>query len=502
MRDHRTWTLIGVALVVFGAGPVARASDIARKPPEVSKASRDARAVAAKVDRLLAEKWAEAKVVPVGQADDAEYLRRLSLDLVGKIPTASEARDFLDDPTPDKRAKLVERLLEGPASVARAIDLYRQLLRPEGQARSASPAFEAWLREKVVEEAGYDEVAREILTAGLGARTAASSIRGEPLPAASIVKEKKPEDLDAGASRVFLGVRLECAQCHDDPFAGWKREEFWGLAAYFAGVQELGPRDGRRSIREVANRRDLAIPGIDKCVRAGPLGGTPPAWKAKAEPQEARADWITPPGNLRFTKAAVNRVWARFLGTGIDEVGGVDVPSGPELLDLLAVEFAAHDFDLKFPIRAITATRAYGLAGALDRPGPIPAYLFSARSARRLSAGQLRSSLEQATGSRVDADSVLMDACTAPGRSIDRVAGATWIESCDTIAAVSEAPYLDTAGRIEELYLAALTRRPRAEESASFVGSVEKARTPEGRSKALADVFRALLDGPEFKQYH
>ena len=538
MRDHRTWTRIGVACLALAAGLDARAADAARKPPEASKASRDARALASKIDRLLSEKWAEAKVVPVGPADDAEYLRRLCLDLVGKIPTASEAREFLDDPAPDKRARLVERLLDSPTYTARATDFWRQLLLPEadteGQARFAAPAFEAWLRKKVVEDAGYDKMVREILTARLGARNAnPSSTRAEPSPAAFyIAKEGKPENLAAGASRVFLGVRLECAQCHNHPFAKWKREEFWGLAAFFAGVQKQGPDDGMGAIREVANRRELAIPGTDKIVKAGFLDGPPPVWKARAEPREVLADWITSPRNPFFARAAANRSWARFFGTGIvdpvDDMGGENVPSHPELLDVLADEFAAHDFELKFLIRALTATRAYGLTSAIDRPEPTPPYLFSAMSVRGLSAGQLYSSLAQATGVRDGADPYLMDAGGARGRFIDLfanrderpteaqtsilqaltlmngqiVAGATSLESGDTLGAVAEAPYLDTAGRVEELYLAALTRRPRPDESALLVGYVEKAGTPEGRSKALADVFWAILNGPEFKHNH
>jgi Protein of unknown function (DUF1549) len=303
MRDHGIWTRISVFCLAIAAGSVASAADTKGKPPEISKSARDARALATKIDRLLAEKWAEAKVVPVGPADDAEYLRRLYLDLVGKVPTASEAREFLDDPAPDKRARLLERLLDSPTYTARATDLWRQLLLPEadteGQARFAAPAFEAWLRKKVVENVGYDKMVREILTAKLGARTAnPSSSKIEPSPGAFyIAKEGKPENLAAGASRVFLGVRLECAQCHNHPFAKWKREEFWGLAAFFAGVQKQGPDDGMGAIREVGSRHELAIPGTEKIVKAAFLDGPPPAWKVKAEPREVLADWMISPKN-------------------------------------------------------------------------------------------------------------------------------------------------------------------------------------------------------------
>jgi hypothetical protein len=429
MRDLGTWTRIGLAGVVLSMATFAPAADAVRKPAEVAKSARDARALAAKIDRLLAEKWAEARVVPARPADDAEYLRRAWLDLVGKIPTAAEAREFLDDPAPDKRARLIERLLESPTYTARATDLWRQLLLPEadteGNARFAAPAFEAWLRKKVVEDVGYDRMVREILTAKLGARNASPlNSKAEPSPAAFyIAKEGKPENLAAGASRVFLGVRLECAQCHNHPFAKWKREEFWGLAAFFAGVQKQGPDDGYGAIREVANRRELAIPGTEKIVKASFLDGPPPTWKARAEPREVLADWMTSPKNPYFAKAAVNRAWARFFGVGIvdpvDDMGGENVPAHPELLDELASQFASHDFELKFLIRAITATRAYGLTSALDRPEPTPPYLFSAMPVRGLSAGQLFSSLAQATGFRDGPDNSMMDAGGARGRFID-----------------------------------------------------------------------------------
>jgi Protein of unknown function (DUF1553) len=246
----------------------------------------------------------------------------------------------------------------------------------------------------------------------------------------------------------------------------------------------------------------------------------------------SRTNWRALGKNPYFARAAANRVWARFFGIGIvdpvDDMGGENIPSHPELLDELANQFADHDFELKFLIRAITATRAYGLTSAIDRPEPTPPYLFSAMSVRGLSAGQLFSTLAQATGFREGTDPYMMDAGGARGRFIDLfanrderpteaqtsilqaltlmngpiVAGATTLESGDTLAAIAEAPYLDTAGRVEELYLAALTRRPRPEESSLLVAYIEKAGTPEGRTKALADVFWAILNGPEFKHNH
>ena len=230
--------------------------------------AKDARALARRVDAVLAARWAEAKIEPAAVADDGEFLRRVSLDLIGKIPTAAEARAFLDDPTPDKRIGLVERLLDGPSYTRRATELWRQLLLPEAdtedQARLFSRNFEAWLRRKVADEAGYDRIVREILTAkvsgnGMDRGDDAPAGLTEASPAAYyLAKENKPEKLAAGVTRVFLGIRLECAQCHDHPFAPWKKGQFWGFAAFFAGVAPSEPGQNRAS---AADARQDSSPG-------------------------------------------------------------------------------------------------------------------------------------------------------------------------------------------------------------------------------------------------
>ncbi|MDB5350342.1 MAG: Protein of unknown function (DUF1553)/Protein of unknown function [Planctomycetota bacterium] len=538
MNDRRFLT--GAVLLVLASVPaLAPAADVAGKGLDAVASSRDAKALAQTIDRRLAAKWAEAKIVPVGPADDAEYLRRVCLDLVGKLPSASEARDFLDDRSPDKRAKLVERLLASPAYMARATEIWRQLLLPEadtdGQARFTSGPFEAWLRKKVAEEAGYDAIVREILTAKLGGRNANPySTRAEPSPVPFyFAKDGKPENLAAGTARVFLGIRLECAQCHNHPFAKWKREEFWSFAAFFAGVQRQGTDDALGSIREVAGRRELAIPGTERIVKAVHLDGSEPAWKTRSEGRQVLSDWITSDKNPYFAKAAVNRVWSRFFGIGlvepVDDMGEDNEPIIPELLDEMSRQFITHNYDLKYLIRAITATRAYGLTSTVKQKESSAPPMFSAMPVRGLSPGQLFDSLVQATGFREGGgNGYSMDLAGAKGRFLELfanrnerpteaqtsilqaltlmngqiVSGATSLEAGDTLSAVAEAPYLDTSGRIEELFLAALTRRPRPEELSYLSAYVDRGGPTGDKSKALADVFWAILNGPEFKHNH
>lgn len=540
---------LGLALLGLAAsrmtGAEADSSSRSVRPPGTAARSNDPQALTATIDKMLAARWAESKIKVAPPADDAEFLRRVYLDLVGKIPTVADALDFFEDSRPDKRARLVDSLLESPAYLARATEIYRAMLLPEADTdaaiRQSAPTFEAWLRKRVAENVGYDEIVRQVLTARLNAnRGRAATERADPTPLAFYVaKDGKPENLAAGAARVFLGLRIECAQCHNHPFAHWKREEFWGLAAFFAGVGRRGPADGQGQLREIAGRHELAIPassnGASKIVKATLLGTEKPSkFSSRTNGREVLADWITADDNPFFARAAVNRVWARFFGVGIvdpvDDMGEENPPSHPELLDEMARQFTAHKYDLKYLLRAITATKAYGLTSAVGRGESIAPQMFAAMPVRSLSPGQLFDSLAQATGfheggrgmvpglaiggSRdqfielfanrdekpTEGQTTILQALSLMNGPL--IAGVTNPESGDTLAAVAEAPFLETPGRIERLYLAALTRRPRPDELAPLVTYVETGGPEKDKSKALADVFWALLNSPEFRFNH
>jgi len=520
-----------VAILVVTALTV-NAADIRTRGPGQGTEANDARALAARIDAALSARWSASKIRPVALAEDGEFARRASLDLIGKIPAASEARDFIDDPSGEKRQRLIERLLESPAYTTRAAEIWRQLLLPEAdtedQARQFAGGFEAWLRRKVAEDAGYDRIVREILTAKLNTRDAETvANRAEPSPTAYyLAKEGKPENLASGVSRVFLGVKLECAQCHDHPFATWKREQFWSFAAFFAGTQAQQPENTRPSPRDAPPLRELTIPGTKKVVQAGHLDGTAPAWRPRADNREILAEWITAPENPYFARAIVNRVWARFFGVGLVE--SVDDHSEEastefkEVLDVLAGEFRAHGYNLKYLIRVITATRAYSLSSLADPSASASASaspMFNVMAVRGLSAGQLYDSLIQATGTdaaearsrfldlfanrderSTEAQTSILQALTLMNGNY--IAGATNVESGETLGAIAKSPFLDTPGRIETLYLATLSRRPRPDESALLVPYVDRKPGAEDRSKALADVFWAILNGPEFYLNH
>jgi hypothetical protein len=501
-------------------------------PADQGSGDRGAKAPAARIDARLAGRWAEANVRHAATASDGEFLRRASLDLVGKIPTAGEARDFLDDPDPGKRSALVDRLLDSPAYAARTALLWRQLLLPEtdDQAGVSSGGLEAWLRKKVDEDAGYDQIVREVLAARLvtGARDARdlmASPTAEPSPTAFYsARGGKPEVLAGDAARVFLGIRVQCAQCHNHPFAKWKREEFWGFAAFFAGVPQ--PASDAPAIllpREDPQRRELTIPGTSKVVKAAHLDHSAPAWRPRAGTREILADWVTSPDNPYFARAAVNRVWARFFGNGlidpVDDIESEGDPALAALLDEIARDFRAHGYNLKYLIRALMATRAYSLSSAAGPDTSAATPLFSRMPVRGMSPDQFVDSLAQATGCELgeqrarllelfterdvpptESQTSILQALTLMNGSF--LGGATRPETGEVIGAIAEAPYLDTAGRVEMVFLATLSRLPRPEERSLAIGYIDRRKAEADRARALSDVFWALLNGPEFRTNH
>jgi len=360
---------------ILGFGLLVLAASTMPASAQQSQLETDVQKLAARIDGRLTAEWAASEVVPAPLAGDEEFLRRVYVDIAGRIPAVAEARAFLNDKSPDKRRRLVSKLLDSPRYVTHFTNFWRAVLLPEAtssfQARFLVPGFETWLRKYLVKNAGYDEMVRDLLTApinpqGFRGRLAAS----EPTPIAFyLVKELRPENLASGVTRTFLGVRLECAQCHNHPFAGWKREQFWNFAAFFAGIKGRTQDDFTTPVAERIDKREIDIPGTGKVVQASFLDGTEPQWKFKVSPRKTLADWMTSADNPYFARAAVNRLWAHFFGHGliepVDEMAGTEnVSNYPELLDELAKDFAAHRFDLKYLIRAITSTRAYQLTSA------------------------------------------------------------------------------------------------------------------------------------------
>jgi hypothetical protein len=517
--------LIGTAFVTLGAGSTVQAS-----PP-------DAPALAARIDYHLATRWQAAGVRPAPLADDAEFLRRVFLDLTGRIPRSRDVYDFLADPAPDKRRQLVDRLLDSPQYVNHFTNVWRALLIPEAatkaEARYFQPGFEAWLRQRLRAKVGYDRLVRELLTtpitSGPDQLQPVLSKPDQPNPLAFFaVKESKPENLAAATTRLFLGVQLECAQCHNHPFARWQREHFWSQAAFFSGIQRQG-ESLFNPLREIPGRPELTVPGSQRLVRAAFLDSRQPRWQADVSPRIALADWVTAADNALFARAAVNRLWARFFGIGlvepVDDFNDANPPSHPELLDELARAFAAAQFDVHFLLRAFCASQAYQRTSAASQDDP---RLFTRMAVRGLSGEQFFDSLALAAGCRepvsrrgafeVNRRSPREDFLTrfatagaeAPQTSVPQaltlmngafVADVTGLRGGTTLAAIADLPLVDTGGRVEAVYVAVLSRKPRPDEVRRLVRYIEEAGKAH-EAERLSDVFWALLNSAEFRFNH
>jgi hypothetical protein len=539
MTRHRI-CIVALAALAAAAAPRAWAD-----PPAAGRD--DARGLAARIDELIDARLAQAGVKPAPLADDAAVLRRLSLDLVGKVAPVADVRRFLADPSSDKRARAVDRLLDSPGYVNHFTNLWVGLLMPEANAdlqrRFLIPGLEGWVRQQFAANTGYDRMVRALLTVPLKSdRDAMLELQlaygGEGTPSPLMfymAKEGKPENLAASTARLFLGVRLECAQCHDHPFGRWTREQFWGQAAFFAGITR--PRNRGDfffgNLTEVPDRRELAIPGTERIAQARFLDDTEPRWRFKVGARTTLADWMTARDNPFFARAAVNRMWAHFFGIGlvdpVDDFNDANPPSHPELLDELARQFAAHDFDLQFLIRALTLSKAYQRSSVYPGPARPDPRLFARMAVKGLSAEQLYDSIAQATGLRDQTPlnrrrfifgaprNEFMDKFTAQEKPTEvhtsipqalalmnsgLIAEATHPERGDTLAAVAHAPFMTTAGRVETLFLAALGRKPRPDEADKFVRYVDGGGGAGDPKKALADVFWALLNSTEFMFNH
>ncbi len=552
--NRSRFVLLGLAVLGLGLAWGRLAADptpAPRKEAATAEEVLDAQALAARIDRHINARLAERGVKPAAPASDAEFLRRVYLDLTGRIPRVADARAFLEDKSPDKRRRLVERLLESPQYVAHLGATWTTIILPKSnqQFQNFAFAFKPWIEKQVREDVPYDKMVRELLatplpfgpTAPRGVVLQRVGAQGGPVNPFAYYQanELKPENLASNTSRVFLGVRLECAQCHDHPFTSWKRKQFWEYAAFFAGVQPQRrvPVQGRVQPQTPnPNARTIKIPNTEKVVEARFLGGAIPAFQDGVNSRVTLADWVTSASNPYFARTGANRVWSHLFGIGVadpvdDEPTDENPVSHPELLADLTRQFVAHKFDVKYLIRAITASQAYQRTSAVtDAAQAEQPRLFARMPLRGMTPEQLFDSLAQATGyrdnitgpvqirfnpavpraqflakfasqeRRTETQTSILQALSLMNGKF--VADATSLERSTTLAAVVDAPFMDTARRIETLYLATLTRLPRPEELARMVAHVEAGGARGDRNAALGDVFWVLLNSSEFILNH
>jgi Protein of unknown function (DUF1549)/Protein of unknown function (DUF1553) len=506
----------------------------------------DPRDLARRIDALLTKHHKANKVHIAPQAEDAEFLRRAYLDLTGRIPKVGEVRAFLADKDVDKRYKIIVDLLDSPRHAKHFATTWRALLAPEitagGESAVFQLGFETWLYQKFRTRTGYDQLVFDLLATPIASDPANAEFvfRDFDKPNALAffaVKDAKPENLAAVSTRLFLGVQLECAQCHDHPFAQWSRKQFWNQAAFFAGIERQG-KGIFQPLTEDANLRVLTLPDSTKKSAAMFLDGKEPNFKPGVSSRVTLAKWITAPENAYFAKAAVNRLWGHLFGMGIidpvDNSHDENPPSHPELLDELAKAFAASKFDLNYLITALCLTEAYQRTSTRTHVSQDDPRVFGRMGVKALTGEQFFDSLALATafreqqpaakagkggkgakgGAAPRAQFLALFAqrgpTSEPETSVQQaltlmngkfLTDATSLRSSPMLTAVMETPMLDTKQRVEILYLATLSRPPSARElkiAVNHVASTESAREHE----RLGDVFWALLNSAEFRLNH
>ncbi|WP_165246446.1 DUF1549 and DUF1553 domain-containing protein [Paludisphaera soli] len=483
--------------------------------------------------------WAKLKklgLTPSAPAGDATYLRRAYLDVIGRLPTPDEARAFLDDSAPDKRARLVDRLLERPEYAEHWANKWMDLLRPNPYRVGIKAVFnlDGWIRDAFRRNLPYDQFVREIVTA-----------RGstfEQGPATIFRDHREPIEIAPVVSQLFLGIRLDCAKCHHHPFESWGQEQFYEFAAFFARVDRKGtglspPISGSEEVVFSGKKGSVEHPLTGEALPPKPLfGSLPPDVDPEADPREALARWMTAADNPYFAQVMANRVWADLMGPGIvdpvDDLRATNPPSNGPLLDALAVDFRDHGYDVKHLVRTIMASSAYALSSEPNDRNIADTRNYSRHYRQRLRAETLLDAISDATGVPDDFDaapprsravniwtnrvpSLFLDTFGRPDPNQDppceRTSDTAVVQALHLMNAPGVHEKLasdegqaaalakgDKSPRaiVEELYLLAYSRLPTDEERT--VGESLFQEPGADRRAVVEDILWALLNVPEF----
>lgn len=347
------------------------------------------------IDGHVWDRLTELRIPPSPLCSDATFLRRVHLDTIGTLPSVKEVRAFLADKRPDKRKQLVARLLDRPEYADYWTMKWADVLRVDNEKLSpqVTVAITRWLRQQMLENTAYDRFAREIVTVRGNTRS--------ETPAAVYTVLKSPEELARAVSQLFLGVRIECAQCHHHPFEKWAQRDYFALAGFFTGVKRGGAPGGGQKITDVAGP-DLKHPRSGEMVPAAGLGGDPITLKDPTGRRRAFSAWMTAPENPFFARTIANRLWAHYFGRGlvepIDDHRATNPASNEKLLGALTSHLREQNYDLKAFTRTLLASRAYQLASSSLPDNELDNQNFSHATQKALPAEVLLDAICQSTG--------------------------------------------------------------------------------------------------------
>ncbi|MAG92362.1 MAG: hypothetical protein CMJ48_01225 [Planctomycetaceae bacterium] len=475
------------------------------------------------IDARFSRQWKAESLQPPPLVDDATFMRRAYLDLIGSVPSVPQVLDFTTSDRSFKREALIEQLLSDDRRPEQYADhsarhlarIWRRAMIPKSSPGAASARqFDPWLETQFAENVPYDEFARRILTTPVSAGRPQRPGVARPAATPAIYLRAvggTPVVIADASARFFLGVRIGCAQCHNHPFSDWTQEDLWGMAAFFSNSQTNGqlPRinDGER-----------------QTYVARFLWQGKPVITAEQSPRDVLANWMVSAENPNFSATAVNRIWQHLCGGGlvesVDDLEDVS-PEERAVLDELARLFTNAGFDTRWLISGICQSRYYRRVSIAVNGG----IGTSLRPLKTLTPEQMFDSLEQVlslpigqidNGPRYNGlrEAFVARMDEAAGESPDEflagipqalmimngkvTATATDLETSRTLRAVVDAPFLRPEKKIEILYLAAFTRPPTEKELKFLQTHLDSQKDDESREKAYGSIFWSLLNSPEF----
>lgn len=501
------------------------------------------------IDKLAWEKMKSLGITPSPPCDDATFLRRAHLDVIGRLPTPDEVRAFIADADPNKRAKLIDTLLQRPEYADYWASKWADLLRPNPYRVGVKAVlnYDAWIRDNFRKNKPYDQFVRELITAQ------GSTWRNG---AATLFRDRRdPEEITTMVSQLFLGIRLECAKCHHHPFEKWGQDDFYSFAAHFARIGRKGqgispPISGSEEMILTAKKGEVKHPLTGEVLPPRPLfelaalpgkkavesTGDNPDAAEDTDPRDALATWVTSDQNPFFAQVIVNRVWADLLGRGlvepVDDLRATNPASNTPLLEALAAEFRKQRYDLQQLIRTICTSQLYGLSATPVERNVSDTRNYSRHYRVRVRAEVLLDAVTDITGlgdsfaatpagSRANEiwttriGSVFLDTFGRPNPNQDppceRTADATVTQTlhlmnapqlhqkvtADNGRAAKLAAGNKTPDQItDEIYLLVYSRFPTAEEQE--IGRHVFAEKDVTRRQAAEDLMWALINTPEF----
>jgi hypothetical protein len=487
---------------------------------------------ASKIDQLVMQKLGALGLETSPRSSDSDFLRRASLDATGQLPTPEEVRAFLADRTPQKRDRLIDSLLERPEYIDFWTMKWGDLLRSNRQSLSEKGmvAFNQWIRQSVATNKPWDQFAREILLA--------QGSTFEVGPANFYRTAGSPLELAETTSQVFLGVRIQCARCHNHPYEKWTQNQYYQMAAFFARVKRK-PLSPTEPAILPGNSGEVTHPKTRKVVAPCALDATPVDKQFKGDRREALADWLTSPKNPFFAKIIVNRIWHHYMGRGlvepVDDIRVTNPPSNEPLFNWLASDLVEHHYDLKYLMRTIMRSQAYQRAAEPVKGNERDASYYSHYLFKRLGAEQLIDALGASTGvpekfagfpigthaeqlPDTSVPSYFLDLFGRPARNVtcecERMddpnlgqvlhlmnnAGINGKLSSKTGRVTSlMAAKLPDNKIVEDLYLASVSRYPSPDESKKGVKALA---TAKNKQQAAEDLMWALLNSKEYMFNH